>query len=215
MEVMFKSVEQFEPEAAQRARHLTHGTVKLQGGIKMSSRKGNVVMALDILEAARIANRQATGSDDRSTVLGAVKYAFLKNRVGGDIMYDPAESVSLEGNSGPYLQYAHARAKSILAKTDKEIPALDGVTDLETGERSLVRKLAEYAEVIDRAVTELMPHHVATYLYELAQVFNRFYEHNRVVGDEREQLRLALVEQYVQTLAKGLNLLGIEAPDRM
>ncbi|HEX7633214.1 MAG TPA: arginine--tRNA ligase, partial [Candidatus Saccharimonadales bacterium] len=212
MQVMFKSVEQFAPEPAQRARHLTHGTVKLQGGVKMSSRKGNVLLAVDILEAATAANKAATGKDAQDTVLGAVKYAFLKNRIGGDIIYDPEESVSLEGNSGPYLQYAHARARSILRKADGPTALPQ---DLEAGERSLVRKISEYTEVVDKAVAELMPHHIATYLYELAQVFNRFYEHNRVIDDPRQNQRLGLVAQYADTLKSGLELLGIHAPEQM
>jgi arginyl-tRNA synthetase len=192
--------------------HLTHGIVKLAGGVKMSSRKGNILRAVDVLDAASEANKKSTGSDDQSVVLGAVKYAFLKVRTGGDIIYDPEESVSLLGNSGPYLQYAHARARSILSKAEFHEVALE---ELESDERSLVRKIGEYGEVIDKAVAELMPHLVCTYLYELAQVFNRFYENNRVIGDEREALRVRLVGLYADRLKEGLGLLGIAAPDRM
>jgi len=213
MKVVLKSIEQFMPELAARSRHLTHGMVKLAGGAKMSSRRGNILRAADILAAANEANKQLTGQDNQQTVLGAVKYAFLKNRTGGDIIYDPAESVSLEGNSGPYLQYAHARARSILRKAEGE--ELASSLALEPGERTLVRKLTEYPETVDKAVAELMPHHVCTYLYELAQTFNRFYENNRVIGDEREALRLKLVRQYAETLKSGLNLLGIAAPEQM
>jgi len=212
MRVMLKSVSLFAPEPAERSEHLTHGVVKLQGGVKMSSRKGNVVGALDILEAARAAQTQAYGKQDDQASLAAVKYAFLKNRVGGDIVYDPAESVSLEGNSGPYLQYAHARARSILRKTEA-VPA--ELTQLEPAERTLVRKLGQYGEVVDLAVRELMPHHICGYLYELAQEFNRFYEHNRVINDPRESIRLTLVERYAGTLKAGLELLGITAPEEM
>jgi len=244
MKVVLKSIEQFKPELAERTTHLTHGIVKLSGGTKMSSRKGNILRAVDVLEAAAAANKSLTGQDNETTVLGAVKYAFLKNRIGGDIIYDPAESVSLEGNSGPYLQYAHARAMSILRKVTEDhpdqdeatsqhnsgldqngsaasdthdldwVPAFSGMT-LQAGERSLVRKLSEYSEVVDKAVAELMPHYIATYLYELAQTFNRFYEGNRVIGDEREQLRLQLVRHYAGTLKNGLTLLSIAAPDKM
>lgn len=214
MKVVMKSIEQFQPELVQASSHLTHGQVKLAGGVKMSSRLGNVLRADDILEAAAIANQEQTGQDNDDTVLGAVKYAFLKQRMGGDIIYDPKESVSLEGNSGPYLQYAHARAKSILRKAEDQNSELTA-SNLQPGERSLVRKISEYPEVVDKAVHELMPHHIATYLYELAQIFNRFYEHNRVVGDEREQLRLSLVGKYANTLKAGLNILGITAPDKM
>ncbi len=214
MKVVLKSIEQYEPELVHRTTHLTHGNVKLAGGVKMSSRKGNFLRAVDVLDTVAEAGREATGRDDEATTLGAIKYAFLKQRLGPDVIFDPKESVSLEGNSGPYLQYAHARARSVLAKSDKQY-ALGEVDNLEADERSLVRKLSEYSEVIDKAVAELMPHHICGYLYELAQTFNRFYEKNRVIGDAREAVRLALVEQYASTLKDGLELLGITAPDRM
>jgi arginyl-tRNA synthetase len=214
MKVVLKSIEQFQPELARRTVHLTHGNVKLAGGIKMSSRKGNFLRAMDVLEVANVANTQANGAEDERAALGAVKYSFLKRHIGPDIIFDPKDSVSLEGNSGPYLQYAHARARSVLVKAG----AAEGnalLTDLQSGERTLLRKLSEYSEILDRAVAELMPHHVCTYLYELAQTFNRFYEQNLVVGDPREAVRVRLVRQYADTLKTGLTLLGIEAPDRM
>jgi arginyl-tRNA synthetase len=218
MRVVIASIHEFAPEPAERTKHLTHGFVKLQGGVKMSSRKGNVVTALEILAAAREAG-EATGTNpSEDTILAAVKYAFAKNRMGGDIAYDPRESIALEGNSGPYLQYAHARARSILAKA--ETPGADPaanteLTGLETDERSLLRKITEYTETVEKATAELMPHHICTYLYELAQKFNQFYEHNRVIDDERQAVRLRLVTHYADTLKNGLNLLGITAPERM
>ncbi len=225
MAVVLKSIEQFAPELARATTHLTHGIVKLQGGVRMSSRAGNFLRATDVLDAAASANRELdlggnaglAGQDSELTVLGAVKYAFLKTRIGGDIIYDPQESVSLEGNSGPYLQYAHARARSILHKVtgEHEVSSAGSTVLLEAQERSLARKLTEYAEVVDKAVVELTPHLVATYLYELAQVFNRFYENNRVIDDPRQATRLALVTRYAETLKNGLGLLGIAAPDRM
>lgn len=213
MKVILKVLSHFYPEVVERSAHLTHGMIKLQGGKKMSSRKGNVLLAVDIIEAAIEANKATTGKDDPPTAIGAIKYAFLRQRIGGDIIYDPTESVSLEGNSGPYLQYAHARARSILAKAEKQPSGtLDG---FEGGERTLARKISEYPEAVSKAVAEFMPHHICTYLYELAQTFNRFYEHNRVVGDLREAERLKLVTLYADILRDGLGLLGITAPDRM
>ncbi len=212
MAVVLKSIEQFAPELAAATSHLTHGLVKLKGGVKMSSRKGNILRAVDVLDAANEANKKATGREDRQAVLGAVKYAFLKNRIGADIIYDPEESVSLEGNSGPYLQYAHARARSILAKAEG---AERTIADLDDAERGLTRKIDEYPEVLQKAVNELLPHHICTYLYELAQEFNRFYERSKVIGDPRQATRLKLVELYADTLKDGLALLGIAAPDHM
>lgn len=213
MKVVLKSIEQFAPELATRTTHVTHGIVKMAGGVKMSSRLGNILRAADVLDAAGAANLAATATENPQAVLGAVKYAFLKPRIGADIIYDPVESVAIIGNTGPYLQYAHARARSILAKAPT---ALAGLTDdLQPAERSLLRKVTEYPEVINLAVRELMPHHICSYLYELAQAFNSFYEHNRVIGDPRQSQRLALVSAYADTLARGLGLLGITAPDSM
>lgn len=222
MQVVIASIAQFAPEPAARTRHLVHGMVKLQGGVKMSSRKGNVVTALEILEAARQAGAETGTNPSEDTILAAVKYAFAKNRIGSDIAYDPKESIALEGNSGPYLQYAHARARSILRKAGEAGPAAaqavasgDSVVAFQDDERTLLSKISEYHEAVDRAVEDLMPHHICTYLYDLAQTFNRFYENNHVVGDPRQAVRLRLVEQYANTLKNGLSLLGIVAPDKM
>lgn len=213
MAVVLKSLEQFAPELARATTHLTHGIVKMKGGVKMSSRKGNILRATDVLDAAYEANKQTNGQEDEAVSQGAVKYAFLKVRVGGDIHYDPNESVSLEGNSGPYLMYAHARARSILSKVQHE--QLATIVKLDPEERRLVNKITEYPEVLTKAVEEHMPHHVCTYLYELAQVFNRFYEKSRVIGSEREQQRVQLVRLYADVLRDGLTLLGISTPERL
>lgn len=212
MQVVLKSIEQFAPEPALRTKHLTHGLVKLIGGVKMSSRKGNIVTALEILQAARDAGQETGNNPNEETILAAVKYAFAKNRIGSDIAYDPKESIALEGNSGPYLQYAHARARSIIGKSSV---VATPITDLEPMERVLVRKIGEYSEIIDLATTQLMPHHICTYLYELAQEFNRFYEKNRVIDDPREAIRLTLIANYADTLKNGLTLLGITAPEKL
>ena len=214
MQVVLASIRQFEPKAAERTTHLTHGVVKLEGGVKMSSRKGNFVTAIEILDAAREAGQETGTNPSEETILAAIKYAFTKNRIGGDIVYNPKESIALEGNSGPYVQYAHARARSILAKSTA-LKSAEFVGNFQAAERSLLCKIVEYPEVIDKATAELMPHYICTYLYELAQVFNRFYEHNRVVGDPHEAVRLRLVQEYAETLKKGLQLLGIHAPDTM
>jgi arginyl-tRNA synthetase len=213
MKVVLKSIEQFAPELVERSQHVPHGNVKLSGGVKMSSRLGNFLRAVDVLDLVGEASETISGSKSDEAVLGAVKYAFLKQRIGADLIFNPEESVAIEGNSGPYLQYAHARARSILAKAS-ELKAGE-LTELQSDERSLLRKITEYPEVVTKATYELMPHHICTYLYELAQTFNSFYEHNRVIGDERQAVRLGLVGHYADTLKSGLNLLGITAPDKM
>lgn len=212
MKVVQKSIEQFEPELVKRSRHITHGNVKLTGGQKMSSRKGNVLLALDILDAASTAQAAMNdGQLDKAVMLGAVKFAFLKAKVGGDIVYDPAESVSLHGNSGPYLQYAHARARRILEKVDSVTMPIT----VHDEDRLLVRKLGEYSEIVELAAKTLEPHHVCNYLFELAQEFNRYYEKNQVIGSQYEQHRTGLVAVYADTLRAGLMILGIAAPDKM
>lgn len=215
MAVVIKAIEQFAPEPAERTKHLTHGVLKLQGGVKMSSRTGNTLLAQDIIDAATEAGKLSGSANQDIVVLAAIKYALLKNRIGGDIIYDPKESIAMDGNSGPYLQYAHARARSILSKVKAQDSKVVEVSSLDKFERSLVRKLSEYSEVVEKAVFELAPHVICTYLYELAQNFNRFYENSTVIGSDREDIRLGLVKQYSTTLKNGLNLLGIEAPDSM
>lgn len=212
MQVVLAALENFHPEIVKRSRHLTHGMIKMPGGVKMSSRLGNILTADDIIAAAGEAQIKTFGKRDVKAELGAIKYALLRQRIGGDIIFDPAESVSIEGNSGPYLQYAHARARSIIAKATKSPSRQE---NLDEHERSLLCKIGEYGEHLESAKTDLMPHHICVYLYDLAQKFNSFYENSKVVGDPREAVRLELVTLYGQTLKNGLNLLGIEAPEKM
>jgi len=215
MQVVLKAIEQFWPELAHATLHIPHGKLKLMGGRKMSSRKGNIVRAVEVLDITAAALREAGREPDDAATLGAIKYAFLKTRIGGDVIYVPKESISLEGNSGPYLQYAHARARSILAKAGERGGSRPVTSRFEPAERQLARTIAQYASVVQQAVEELRPHYICTYLYELAQEFNRFYEGNRVIGDEREAVRLELAGLYAGTLKHGLGLLGIAAPERL
>ncbi len=214
MAVVLKALEQFEPELAVSTTHLSHGLVRLSGGKKMSSRKGIILKATDILEVATEAAKEVSDAVDERVVLAAVKYSMLKQRLGGDIIFEPKESVSVLGNSGPYIQYAHARARSILAKADINAVSKD-VANLNGDERSLLLKLSRFTAVLNQAVAELSPHLLCTYLYETTQAFNRFYESNRVIGDPRESIRLSLVLMYADRLREGLKLLGIEAPDHL
>lgn len=195
--------------------NLPTGMVKLSTG-KMSSREGDVITIGWLFDQIAEAIRARGGEAGEDVVAGALRYAFLRVKIGGDIVFDINESVSIQGNSGPYLQYAHARACSILAKAGfAAAPKGRGDMVLDADERALARKLGEYAETVEKAARELLPHYICGYLYELAQEFNRFYEKCRIVGDEREDTRLWLVSRYQEALGAGLELLGIVAPSKM
>lgn len=120
----------------------------------------------------------------------------------------------MDGNSGPYLQYALVRARSILRKASDVIPANE-VTMLDQAERALARKIGMYSEAFAESLADYSPHHICNYLYELAVIFNRFYEQSRVIGHERSAERTALVKSYEQTLSHGLSVLGMPKPEQM
>ena len=235
MKVVLKSVEQYAPELVERTDHLTHGLVKLPGGVKMSSRKGNFLKAVDVLDMVKDELKNEYDSNDETVSLAATKYAFLKYKMGGNIIFDPKESVKMTGNSGPYLLYACVRAKKILASvnntseehnrrrgdygaTEARDDGTEGafrrsvITDVE---KTLMKKLLEYKELLAEAVREMAPHKLANYLYELAQEFSRFYENCPVIGDENESERIKLVKIYLDTMTHGLNILGINIPEEM
>jgi len=212
MKVVWQATDKIVPGIAEKMTHLTNGLIRFGDGQKMSSRFGNVTTAMDVIHAVRTAVGDSGDTiRDTQIYLGALKYELLKYRLGGDIAFDPQQSVSLHGNSGPYLQYAAVRAKAILVK----VTASEENFTLEPAERKVVRKLSEYRSVLERATKEMMLHHICTYLYELAQEFNRFYEGNHVAGDPREGVRSRIGREYLETLVHGLGLLGIEVPDKM
>jgi len=214
MRVVFAAAEAFQPELTGKMTHLTNGTVKFADGQKMSSRLGNVTRALDVMTIVR--GKIAQLVDDPALIetvtLGAIKYAFARYSLGGDIAFNIEETVSLTGNSGPYLQYAHARARRIIEKLSYEPVAPEKVAD---EDRELIRKLGEYSDVLSVAIRQLQPHLICNYLFELSQEFNRYYEKNRVIGDDNEAHRAGLVKLYADTLKAGLEILGIHAPDVM
>ena len=253
MRVVLASVREYAPELVARTQHLTHGLVKLAGNVKMSSRKGNFIKAVDVLDGVEELLRRegrakseegqevlAEGQKDRGErvdprlVLAAVKYAFLRYKMGGDIIFDPQESVSMTGNSGVYLLYSAVRAKKILAKVEgggeilsKKVVQKEGNRGLskkvvqenpvetEEFERKLYKKIVQYGEVLPAAIREKAPHKICTYLYELAQEFSRFYEAVPVAGSAREQERAELVRADLAVMQHGLGLLGIETPEEM
>jgi len=214
MKVVLASVKEYAPELVDRTSHLTHGLVKLPGNVKMSSRKGNFLKAVDVLGMIR----DELGGDkaDMKVVLAAIKYAFLKYRMGGDIIFDPKESVATNGNSGVYLLYSAVRAKKILQKTSavEERGEFQGEAEM-LAEKNLSKKIVQYKEVLQTAVLEKAPYKICNYLYELAQEFSRFYEKVRVAGNVREEELKGLVRVYLRVMEHGLGLVGIEVPDEM
>ena len=233
MKVVLKSVEQYAPELSKRTLHLTHGQVKLPGREKMSSRKGNFLKAVDVIELIReelikvqeeISQNKGEPNPeevDLRILLGAIRYAFLKYKVGGDIVFDVKESVSMTGNSGPYLQYSAVRAQKVLGKilesqvekTNKKVEQKEWT--LVVVEKNLIKKIMQYKNVLGEVVGELSPSKLCTYLYEIAQDFSRFYENVQVVGSEYEVERGAIVLAYLKVLTHGLSILGIEIPEKM
>lgn len=198
-----------DPSLKGQTVNIPTGLVKLTTG-KMSSRDGNVITIDWIFDQFRqaIEARGAVATD--ATIAGALRYQFLKVKIGSDVIFDINDAVSITGNTGSYLQYAHARAKSILRKIDHA-----EIKQLQPEDRILVRKMGEYSDVVDLATRQLEPHHICQYLFELAQEFNRYYERNRVVGSELQAHRAGLVAAYARILADGLALLGIHAPDEL
>ena len=236
MKVVLKSVEQYAPELSSRTLHITHGQVKLPGKEKMSSRKGNFLKAVDVInlindelfEVQKTVNNNRVPADatkqkevDPKILFGAIRYAFLKYKVGGDIIFDVEESVSMTGNSGPYLQYAAVRAQKVLGKIfESQANKLSKESTQEPWvlsefEKSLVKKIIQYKSVLSEAVKELSPSKICTYLYEIAQEFSRFYENIQVVGSAFEVERGEIVLAYLKVLTHGLGLLGIEVPEKM
>lgn len=192
--------------------NINTGIIKLTSG-KMSSRQGQIVEISWLIDRVREEFKKFSDNLDDKLVAGAIRYQLLKVRLGSDIVFDIAQSVSLQGNSGPYLMYAHARARSILSKAGYYDESID--FEFEGKERELAVKLAEYESVLVSAVDELRPHYICNYLYELCQTFNSFYEDSPVLNSDRKDLRLNLVSHYSQILKHGLGILGIYAPDKM
>jgi arginyl-tRNA synthetase len=206
------AAEQCLPDLKDVTVNISTGTVKLSTG-KMSSRDGDVIEIGWLFEQFKQAIGERGGEPTDDIAAGAMRYQFLKVKVGSDVVFDIGEAVSLQGNTGSYLQYAHARARRILEKVTAEGTIQPELFDV--SERVLVRKLGEYNDVVTKSIDELLPHHICTYLFELAQEFNRFYETNQVVGSDHESHRAGIVKAYADTLKNGLSVLGIVAPSSM
>lgn len=214
-------------DIAEKTKHISHGMMRFAEG-KMSSRKGNVItgesLLMDLKEAAK-EKMQGRNLEDADKVaeqvaVGAIKYAVLKQGSGKDIIFDPAQSLSIEGDSGPYVQYAHTRALSLLREAEKAgIEPRTSDVQIQTSDVRtlgvLERTLIHFPDVIERAAKELEPHYITTYVTELASAFNRWYASERVIGGRSPHYGVLLVQAVERTLAKGLYTLGIPVPEKM
>lgn len=221
--------------------HVKHGLFKL-GTRKMSTRKGEVIWLMDVIREA-IEKAKKFGGDDKlsqAVAVGALKWNELKRAPIKDVVFDWDEILSMEGNSGPYLQYTYARAYSIvrssllsgpasrsasrwasedfrsLGNHHSNVPGNNAVSEsFDEKEKSVARVLLHYPEIVKDAAINYSPHVLANYLFGLAQAFNSFYNSERVIGSEREEVRLRLTKAVAEVIKNGLELLGIEALEKM
>lgn len=240
LKVIFKAFGQIYPEHQGRKYHLMYGWVRLKKG-KMSSRTGNVIEGEWLLDETKKQIKKDFPKVDEKTAeqiaVGAVKYSFLKVAPATDVAFDIKESVSLQGNSGPYLQYTYARCQSVLRKAGrywlnlsakmfssnakavyniliyyKRKPSL-----LNQEEISILKYFYRFPEIVSQSGEEYNPSLICAFLYELAQRFNTFYNKHRILGKDKPTtgFRLALAQTTAQILKNGLYLLGIQAPEKM
>lgn len=213
--VVIKAMEMIDSRLVGKKRHLGFGSIALTSG-KMSSRLGNIVSAEEVLEKTTEELEKIHGKADQAVVTGAIKFEILKYSLSGDITYDPKKSVSLQGDSGPYVQYTFARTQSVLENAKKlEKKTSEAEKTLADEEREVLKNL-EYAQmVIDQAAKNLDPNQICYYLLNLAKAYNLFYQKCPILKSDKEALRLAITEKTGEYIKLGLNLLGIEAPDHM
>lgn len=222
--VVISAMKEVNPKLGVKHQHLGHGVVRLPEG-KMSSRTGKILTFDELFETVKSkieAQLLDFDPEEKEQVLnivsvGAIKFAMLKHNPAVDTIFDIDKSVALEGDSGPYLQYTYARARSILRKgsqMDKVDPKVDS---LEKEERQVLQRIEYFEGVAKEALESLHPNVVASYLLELAADFNLFYQKHRIIDAEanKKELRIALVTSVSSILKQGLYLLGIEAPERM
>ncbi len=223
--VLLKVMSFIFPDLAAKTSHVSHGMLRLPEG-KMSSRTGKVITALSLITDTKekvlekMSDREMGETEKKhiaeKVAVAALKYSILKQVTGKDIIFDFDKSLSFEGDSGPYLQYSYARARSILRNAKKS--HINSVKSTGDREVTLLEKiLYRYPEVVERAGDEYSPHYIATYLIEISSAFNSFYANNKIVDNEdvNSPYKVALTHAFSITLKNGLDLLGIDVVERM
>jgi len=217
-------------EWADRLYHLSYGMVELPEG-KMKSREGTVVDADDLMdemeqtakamseELGKLGEFESAEREkiNRQVGMGALKYFILRVDAKKNMTFDPRESVDFNGNTGPFIQYTYARIRSVLRK-GADLEKAAGNLELNAKEVGLIRMMYEYPDVIKEAARTYNPSLIANFLYELAKEFNQFYHDYSILNAEqhdRISLRLLLVEALSRMIESGMDLLGIEVPERM
>lgn len=209
--------------------HVKYGLVLDEGGRRFSTREGRTVTAKDIIEKATALatetverkNPNLTSVEKKHVAeavgIGAIKYALLRENRNSDIVFNWGKMLDFSGDGGPYLQYTHARLRSILRKATSSARA-EATHLSEEKDLALIRKAGELPDIVRAAAEGVAPNLLTNYLYELATAANQYYENTPILKDENEKVRAArllLVEAVAQVLRNGMTLLGITAPDRI
>ena len=220
-QVMLAAMKEISPEIAAKIKHISHGMMRLASG-KMSSRTGDVItgesLLADLTEAARVRATESRAENPevlaQQVAVAAIKYQVLKQSSGKDITFDRERALSLEGDSGPYLQYAHARAAQVVERARSEGVATQ--IDAHAEPIELTRLLMHFPEAVAYAVQELEPHLLTNYLIELAGAFNSWYAQVHILdGTNEAPHKVAIADAVRATLKNGLWLLGIPTPSKM
>ena len=230
-DVLFKILKKLGYEWADNLEHLSYGMVELPEG-KMKSREGTVVDADDLMEEMVVTAREkaeelgkmetlSPEEKERSYEvigLGALKYFMLKVDPKKKMLFNPAESIDFNGNTGPFIQYTYARIQSLLQKAAYTPQAIQSDYKLNESEKELITQLANYRESVSKAAAALSPALVANYVYDLVKAYNSFYQNNPILKQHDEvakQVRLELSALSAKTIKKSLELLGIGIVNRM
>jgi len=211
------------------AEHVEFGQVLGADGKRFRTRAGESIKLVELLEeavdraAAVVAERSELTDEERSRVaravgIGAVKYADLSNDRIKDYVFDWDRMLAMDGNTSVYLQYANARVRSVIRRAGGEAPPDTPVVLREPAERALAVALAQFPTAVEATIAHLQPHRLCTYLYDTAVAFSTFYEKCPILSAETGELRtsrLVLCELTSKVMVRGLELLGIEAPERL